>query len=137
MLKNANLGKEVSITIVNKIGILADMSKILTDQGINIEAVAGYAKDNQKEAEIIFVTDDNFRAVDALRNSGYQSTKEREVIIIELENKPGALKNITTQLAQNNIDIKYIYGTTCPAGCPARIVLSTSDNEKTLAVFNK
>ncbi len=135
MIRQAQLGKEIAVTVVNKIGVLEDMSKLLAGHGINIEAVAGYAADN--EAKIMLVTDDNLRSVDALKKSGYKSIKENEVVVIELENKPGALKNITAKLAAEGIDIKQIYGTTCSAGCPAKIVISTSDNEKALVAFKK
>lgn len=135
MLKSAELGKELVVVVLNKIGVLVDMSKILADHGINIEAVAGYTKDN--EAKIMLVTDDNLRAKDALIQSGYKNAQENPVVIIKLENKPGALKNITARLASNNIDIKYIYGTTCSSECPARLILSTDDNEKALVVFKK
>lgn len=135
MLKKAGLGKEIAVRVINKIGVLADISKILADHGINIVAAAGYAMNN--EAEITLVTDDNLRAVDALKKNKYASVKENEVVVVELEDKPGALKNITATLAAENIDIKYIYGTTCPGGCPARLVISASDNEKALVAFRK
>lgn len=135
MLKQAQLGKEIVVTVVNKSGVLADMSKLLAEHGINIEAVAGYAID--KEARIMLVTDDNLRTGDALKKAGYNSLKENEVVIVELENKPGALKYVTAKLASQGIDIKQIYGTTCSAGCPAKIILSTSDNEKALVAFKK
>lgn len=133
MLRGANLAKVIVVTVVNKIGVLADMSKILADHGINIEAVKGYA-DNGK-ANILLVTDDNLRAADALKKEGYKSAAENEIIMLDLENKPGALKNITAKLASEGIDIKFIFGTTCPTGCPAKIILSTSDNEKALVAF--
>lgn len=135
MISQAQLAKEIVVTAVNKIGVLADMSKLLAESGVNIEAVAGYAVD--KEAKIMLVTNDNLRAVDALKKSGYTSIKENEVVVIELEDKPGALKNITARLAAEGIDIKQIYGTTCSAGCPAKLVISTTDNEKALVAFKK
>jgi hypothetical protein len=111
------------------------MSKLVADHGINIDAVAGYAANN--EAKIMLVTGDNLRAGDALRKAGYNALKEEEVVVVDLENKPGALKNITASLAAQGIDIKHVYGTVCSAGCPAKIVLSTSDNEKALVAFKK
>jgi hypothetical protein len=135
MVISAQLGKEIAITVVNKIGILADMSKILADHGVNIEAVGGYAIES--EAKITLVTNDNLRAIDALKKTGYKGAKENPVVIVELENKPGALRNITSKLAAEGTDIKSIYGTTCCASCPARIVLSTSNEEKTLLIFKK
>lgn len=135
MIKKAEIGKELTVTVVNKIGVLADISKILAEHGLNIDAVAGYALNN--EAKIMIVSKDSVRAADALKKAGYKSILENEVIVVELENKTGALKLITTQLAKEGIDIEQVYGTVCPGGCPARLILSTSDNEKALVAFNK
>lgn len=135
MLKSAQLGKEILVTVMNKIGVLADICEILADHGINIEAVTGYAVNN--DATLMVVTEDNLRALDALKKAGYKGAKENVVIILELENKAGALKNITEKLASENIDIRYIYGTTCPGNCPSRVVLSTNNDEKALVAFKK
>lgn len=133
MLKGAKLTKGIIVTVANKIGVLADMSKILADHGINIEAVKGYAENGK--AKIMLITDDNLRSIDELKKSGHKSAVESEMIMLELENNPGALNNITAKLASEEIDIKFIYGTTCPSGCPARIILSTSDDEKALVAL--
>ena len=131
MIKSVRLGKEVVVTVANKIGVLADMTKILADGGINIAAVAGYA-DAGNEAKIMFVTGDSLRAMDALKKKNYSSAKENEVVVVELEDKAGALKLVSSKLASANIDIKYIYGTTCGCGGAAMIVLCTTDNGKAL-----
>jgi hypothetical protein len=135
MIKQAQLGKEIVVTVVNKIGVLADISKLLAEHGINIRAVAGYALNN--EARIMLVTDDNFHAAEALKKAGYKSLKENDVVLVALENNPGALKLITGKLAGQGIDLKSVYGTACSQGCPATIVLTTSDNEKALVVLKK
>ena len=127
------LGKELVVTMPNKVGILANISKILADHGINVEGVAGYAQNN--EAEIMIVADDTLRAKEALQKSGYKSIKENEIVIVDLVNKPGALKEIGSKLASENIDLKYVYGTACPSGCPARLVLATSDNAKAVVAM--
>lgn len=133
MLKAVNLAKGIIVTVVNKIGVLAEISKVLADHGINIEAVEGYADNGN--AKITLVTDDNLRAVDALKRQGYKSAVESEIIVLDLENKPGALKGITARLASEGIDIKSIYGTTCPTGCPAKIIVSTSNDAKALVAL--
>ncbi|MFH1414041.1 MAG: hypothetical protein ABIG56_04270 [Candidatus Omnitrophota bacterium] len=135
MIKAANLGKEIAAVASNKVGILADMSKLLAESNINIEAVAGYAQGNQ--AKIMLVCADNARATDALKEAGYKSIQESEVIVVELENKPGALKIITEKLVAENIDIKQIYGTTCSTNCPAKLIFTTSDNSKALAALKQ
>lgn len=133
MIKDANLGKELVITTANKVGILANISKILADHGINIEGVAGYAANN--EAKIMIVADDTLRAKEALEKAGYKKIKENDVVVVDLLNKPGALKAITAKIAADNIDIRYTYGTACPSGCPARLIVATTNNEKALVHF--
>lgn len=135
MVETAQLGKEIVVTVANKIGVLAEMSKVLAASGVNIQAVLGYAAEN--EAKIMLVTSDNLSSMDALKKSGYKAISESEVVIIELEDKPGALKDITTGLAAEGVDIQHIYGTTCAAGCPAKIVLATTDNAKALSALKK
>lgn len=135
MLKSAKIAKEITVSVVNKIGVLADMSAVVTERGVNIEAVAGYAVNN--EARIMLVTGDNLRTVEALKKAGYNSIQENEVIIVELENKPGALKQVTAKLAAEGIDIRQVYGTVCAGSCPAKIILSTVNNQKALVALKK
>jgi hypothetical protein len=137
MLKNAELVKEISVVLDNEIGLLNRMSGLLADHGINIEAMAGYEMQEANKARIMLVVDDTRRAGDALKAKGYGSVDERDVILVELDNKPGALKSVTSQLVHKDIDIKYIYGTTTTEECPVRIVLSTSDNEKAFVTLKK
>jgi hypothetical protein len=135
MVKEVKLSKEIVVTVANKIGVLADMSKLLADEGINIDAVAGFAAAH--EAKIMLVTQDSVRASIILKKANYNAIKENEVIVVDLENKPGALKDITAKMAAEMVDIKQIYGSACTAGCPAKIVISTTDNPKVLAALKK
>ena len=135
MIKSLMLSKEISVVVVNEIGALSKMTSFLVNHGINLEAIAGYSNNIGDQAGIMFITNDNVAAVKALYDNGYTDTKENDVIIVELENRPGALKNISERLAQNDINITYIYCTTCMGGCPAKIILSTMDNLKALSVL--
>ncbi|MDD4908169.1 MAG: hypothetical protein PHJ00_03815 [Candidatus Omnitrophica bacterium] len=134
MAKYVRLCNEIYVTVSNKIGVLADISRVAEQLSINIEAVAGYATETD-EARLLVVTFDNARLIQALKSKGYILIKEIEVLLIELENKVGSLEDMCSKLSAEDIDIKHIYGSTCPAGCPAQIVMSTSDNKKALAVL--
>ena len=133
MIKNAKMGKELVVTVPNKMGTLANISKVLADHGINIEGVAGYAM--ASEAKIMIVADDILRAGEALKKAGFKAIETKEVVVLELENKPGALKSLSAKISDAKIDIRYIYGTTCSGGCAATLIVATNDNEKALVVF--
>ena len=105
MIRSANLSKEIVVKISNKIGTLAKISKLVSDHGINIVAVAGYGKAFPPGAEIMMVTDDNLRATDALKKGNFGSVAERDVVILELENRPGVL---IQALAPENLQVGMV-----------------------------
>jgi hypothetical protein len=135
MIKSLSVGREISVVVINEPGALAKVTSFLVNHGINVEAVAGYSNNVGDQAGLMFITDDNLAAINELTTNGYDDVRENEVIIVELQNSPGALKNITERLSQQDINISYIYCTTCSEGCPAKIILSTQDNAKALALL--
>lgn len=134
MIRNVMLGEEIEIKTMNKVGLLADIAMVLSNEGINIEAAVGYGIG--KMAKLMLITNANIRIVDTLRRKRYKSVKESEVLIVELENKPGALKVVTTELKAKKIDIKHLYVTTSAGGW-SRMVIQTTDNECAMATLNK
>ena len=65
--------------------------------------------------------------------------RKKRVLLVDLENKPGALKVVATEMKENKIDIRYLYLTPCtcvPRGS-SRMVLQTNDNERARAVLSK
>ncbi|PIU40972.1 MAG: hypothetical protein COS99_07865 [Candidatus Omnitrophica bacterium CG07_land_8_20_14_0_80_42_15] len=128
MITRIGRGKEISVGVINEVGALAKITSFLVNHSINIEAILGYATEEGQQAGLLFITDDNFSAIEALTEGGYHEVRENDVLIVEVENKPGSLKNISECLAGNSININYLYCTTCSEGCPAKVVLSTSNN---------
>jgi len=134
MIKNVILGEEIIITTKNRVGILADISKMLANYGVNIEAINGYEVGST--GRVTLVTNANLKIIGELRKK-YKTVRETEVILVDLENKPGALKVVTTELGNKKIDIRYAYVTSCSSGCSSKMVLQTSDNERAMALLSK
>jgi len=134
MIKSVNLGEEIIITTKNKIGLMANVSAMLAKHDINIEAAAGY--EDGKTAKLLLVTNANLLIVNNLKRKKYKSVREVEVVLVTLENKPGILKAVTGELRKAKIDIKHMYVTGSLQGA-SRMVLLTSDNEKSMAVLIK
>lgn len=136
MIKRVTLGEEIVITTKNKVGLLADIAAMLANHGINVESALGYEAGGT--AKLMLVTSANLLIVGELKKKKYKSVKETEVVMVELEDKPGALKVVTTELKKAKIDIKYLY-ITSPMGssCASKMVLQTSDNEEAMALLSK
>src|SRR5947209_7749706 len=96
MIKQVKKAKEIVVVSENKVGTLAEVSRILAERGINIQALSAQAAANV--ALLNFVVDDHQHAVDLLRKKGLPF-HENEVLIVEVEDQPGVLRNLTKKLA--------------------------------------
>ena len=129
----ARQGKEIVVVTVNQIGSLAEMSKTVSDRGVNILGLCGWVEG--QDAVFRMVTDDNLRAADALRARNY-SAREKDVVLVELAHKPGMLRSITQKLAAESIDIHHIYATATLDTHQSLVALSTSNNDRAVVLLN-
>jgi len=135
MIKSVSVGEEIVVTTRNKVGILADAAVIIANNGVNIDAILGY--ESGRTARLLIMTSGNLRILNELRKKKYKSIKETEVVVVELRNKPGALKVVATELKKGKIDVKYVYVTSSSSGDTSRMILQTSDNEETMALLSR
>lgn len=137
MLKKAVLAKQISVTVENRIGVLDIMAGYLADRGINIEALAGHEMPGSKHSAIMLVVDDAIRASEAIKERGFGPVEVHDVIVVELDNKPGALKTVTNLLVHKGINIGYLYATSGLEKGPVKVIMSTSDNEAAFITLKK
>lgn len=124
-MREAKLVQEIVIEDVDRIGVVADISRLLGDMGINLSAVA--ASVHGTAAQIRLITSSQSYARDALRDAGY-TVRERDVIVIELPHHPGFLCRITEALARRELAITELYATVPEDGDTGLIVFSCSNN---------
>ena len=132
MLK-AKQGKEVVLRTANKIGALADLSKIVAERGVNILAMSAWTED--AEAVIRLVTDDTLRTMDVLQRNGY-SPQEKDVVLVDAAHKPGILRHLTDVLSKENIDLFHLFGSATIDEDVCLVVLNSSDNERAIVLLN-
>ncbi|MGB0257893.1 MAG: ACT domain-containing protein [Coraliomargarita sp.] len=130
----AKRGKEVTVKIINRIGILADLAKFLADRGVNLLALNATVVDDQ--AIIRLITDDNLRAEDVLREHGY-NPHEEDVVLLTIPHKPGMLHRVSEILAEAMIDTHHIYATTTDSNGDCCVVLHTANDDQALIKFNE
>ncbi|MGB2706154.1 MAG: ACT domain-containing protein [Candidatus Omnitrophota bacterium] len=121
--------KEILATTENKVGVLAQVSSVIAKAGANITAICACGKGDK--AKFMIVTDDNQKAVAALKEKGYD-VKEEEAVKVLLENKAGALQEMGEKLAGANIDLSHIYGTVGEGNRPAAIIFSSNNDDKAI-----
>ncbi|MBM4308277.1 MAG: amino acid-binding protein [Deltaproteobacteria bacterium] len=98
--------KQISVSLENVPGKLAEMSEYLGENGINIIAVS--IVDASDVSAIRFVPSDPEKAANVLRTHGY-SIKITDVLAIEAPNHPGGLNAVLKPLKEVGINVNYLY----------------------------
>jgi len=103
---------QFSLFLVNKPGVLAQITKALAAQKVNIVAMT--LVDSQEHGVLRVVSDDANKTRQVLAQLNLPMN-ETEVLCLELSNQPGSLADVATLLGQNHININYAY---CTGGAP-------------------
>jgi len=97
---------EITAYLENKPGRLAKICSALAHEKVNIQALS--VMDTPDRSVLRLVTDDLEPTRKVLKALGTES-EEREVLAVEMENRPGALARILEKLAEEHINIEYAY----------------------------
>jgi hypothetical protein len=127
--------KEVSVGVYNDIGILAQLTRLVADKGVNIRAAAAWVEDGNKGV-IRLVTDDNLRAVDVLRAHNY-APEEIDSVEVTLKHSPGMLSSLCEKLSNGGLNIRYLYASAPVSEETCLVVFSTDDNTRALVLLNQ
>lgn len=131
-MREAHITRELVIRTANRVGLLAEVAKLLSDKGINIISV--FVEVEGDEAVLHLITDAQLHARDALREAEYP-LEENEVVAIELPNRPGLLRRVTEALARQDLDIKYLYATASERSERSLVIFSCSNNGKAVLLL--
>jgi len=127
-------GKELIVTTEDKLGMLAEITSVITGQGVNISAICAYGMEGK--AIFMMLTSDNQKAKIQAELKGWKA-EESDVAVVELPDKVGAAKEIADKLKAKNVNLKYIYGTTCTCSpnCACRLVLKSEDSDAIISAL--
>lgn len=119
---------EIFVVLENRPSTLGELCSHLAENNINIEAI-GVFQDTAK----LFVKNIN-KAMKILSKLDYV-TEMRDVLKVDLENRPGALAELASKLGNKGINIEYCYGTLSKKGKMTSVILDVSDIDKALKII--
>jgi hypothetical protein len=98
--------KQLSVSLVNKPGRLADMLVALNKEKVTFRALA--VMDSGERGTVRFVPDDCEAAKSVLDRSSirYETT---DVLLVEIPSQPGGFRKICEKLAAEHLNIDYAY----------------------------
>jgi hypothetical protein len=119
--------RQLSVALENQPGRLAQVSRLLADHEINIEALC--VVNNVEQGMVRLLVSDAEAARAVLEHAGFPVI-EAEVLSFELTDRLGKLARLTAALAQEGVNIEYAYSTVDHAGARTRMVMKTSHLRK-------
>jgi hypothetical protein len=125
---------QFSVFLVNKPGILAQVTRALADEKVNIVAMT--LVDSQEHGVLRLVAEDAKQTKTVLGKLNLPMT-ETEVLCLDLPNQSGALAEVATLLGKNHLNINYAYCTSGAPGGRTTGVFKTGDQAKARHLLEK
>lgn len=126
--------KQISVFIENKPGTMVSITDALGKSGIDIRAVS--LADTQDFGILRLIVNDTEKARSALVGIGCV-TSVTDVIAAEIPDTPGAMTGMVHLLAENNINIEYMYAFISSNDKKAYIVLRIKDTDGAVSVLTR
>lgn len=100
------LVKQISVFLENKSGRLAEVTRTLGDNSIDIRAL--YIADTSEYGILRMIVDQPESALECLTDSGF-TVSSTNVIAIAIEDHPGTLDMALETLSEGSISVDYLY----------------------------
>ena len=98
---------DLVIDIENEPGALARVAAAISDAGVNIAAATCIG--TGREAELHILVPHPGAAKHSLAISQLAVTREREVVVVDVEDRPGVLADLTRLIAKAGVDLDLVY----------------------------
>ena len=98
---------DLVIDVENTPGSLAQVAAAVSDAGVNLAAATCVAGGDRAELHILVPHPE--AAKHSLSISHLTVTREREVVVVEVEDRPGVLADLTRRISQAGINLDLVY----------------------------
>lgn len=126
--------KQISVFVENGVGGISEITRILSDNDINIRSA--YVADTAEFGILRLIVTDTKKAEKVLGESGI-AVKETDVIAVEMSDTPGGLGGILDVLSDQGVNIEYLYAFVGKGESGALMVFKADDAQKAEEVLEK
>ena len=126
------MARNFTLVFDDRPGELARLGETAGASGVNIEGLAAFTGDGRGFVHVLVddVAGPRFRA--AIQQAGIGIADEREVLVVDLEDRPGTLGELTRQLAGANVNVDLAYTTFGGV----KLVIATDDLDSARAALS-
>ena len=98
---------DLVIEIENTPGALAEVAAAISDAGVNIAAATCIGPGATAELHVLVPHGEAAKHLLAI--SHLVVTREREVVVVDVEDRPGVLADLTRRIARAGVDLDLVY----------------------------
>jgi hypothetical protein len=98
---------DLTIELDNTPGALADVAAAISDAGVNIAAATCLGSGERAELHILVPHAEAARHLLAISHIGV--TREREVVVLDVDDRPGVLADLTRGIARAGVNLDLVY----------------------------
>lgn len=125
---------QISIFLENRAGQLSEITKILSNNNIDLKALN--IAETADYGILRIISDDSDGAAKLLRNNGFIVT-ETPVVAAAVPNKAGGLNELLTIISNEEIDIEYMYSVFGQKDGLAYMIFKVKDVDAFTSVLKK
>lgn len=122
---------DLTVVLRDEPGELARLGASTGAAGVNIEGMCAFTGEGRGLIHVLIDDEAVRRAVSALEEAGLGVVDEREVLVVDIEDRPGSLGELARELAEANVNIELLYTTFGGV----RVVIATDDMDSARAAL--
>jgi len=122
---------DLTVVLQDRPGELARLGEIIGEAGVNIRGLAAFTGEGRGIIHVLVDDDAVVRATDGLRRAGMALADEREVLVVDVVDRPGSLGELARELSEANVNIDLAYTTFGGV----KLVIATDDLDSARAVL--
>ena len=126
------MAKDLTVVLQDRPGELARLGQATGEAGVNIQGMCAFTGEGRGIIHIL--VDDAKAAVarKALEDTGMGVADEREVLVVDVEDRPGTLGELARTLGEAGVNIELVY--TIFGG--VKLVIATDDIDSARAALD-
>lgn len=117
---------QISVFLENRTGQLAEVTKLLSDNHINLRAIS--IAESADYGILRIIVDDTQKASAVLLEAG-NLIKMNPVVVVAVPDQPAGLSQVLSLLSEGKIDIEYMYALFTHQEGKAYMVFRTEDED--------
>ncbi len=122
---------DLTVVLTDEPGELAKLGGALGEAGINIQGMCAFTGEGRGIIHLLVADGAAERAVTVLEGAGMGVADGRQVLVVDVEDRPGSLGEAARELAEAGVNIELLYTTF--GGI--KLVIATDDVESARAAL--